>query len=82
MYFGGPMTYSQARAFCAKDNATMPYIDKHYNYHPFTEYLEREQVIFYIQYLWAALCADNVVRWLCGPTSYTIGILEWSSAGR
>ena len=43
MYFGGPMTYDQAKTFCAKDNATMPYIDKHYSYHAFTEYLQREQ---------------------------------------
>ena len=43
MYHGGPMTYAQAREFCKKDNATIPYIKNIYWYHTLTQYLEGQQ---------------------------------------
>ena len=43
MYHGGPMTYKQAKDFCQKDNATIPYIKNIYWYHTLTQYLESQQ---------------------------------------
>ena len=43
MYHGGPMTYAQAKDFCKKDNATIPYIKNIYWYHTLTQYLEGQQ---------------------------------------
>ena len=44
MYHGGPMTYKQGLAFCAKDNATLPTLRNYYQYHLLAAYLNREQV--------------------------------------
>ena len=44
MYHGGPMTYKQGLAFCAKDNATLPTLRNYYQYHLLSAYLNREQV--------------------------------------
>ena len=37
------MTYEQAKQFCKKDNATIPYIKNIYWYHTLTQYLESQQ---------------------------------------
>ena len=43
MYHGGPMTYAQAKTFCKKDNATIPYIKNIYWYDTLIQYLESQQ---------------------------------------
>ena len=42
-YVGGPMTFAQAKEFCRKDNATVPYIKNLYWFRTLTQFLETEQ---------------------------------------
>ena len=59
MYHGGPMTYKQGLAFCAKDNATLPTLRNYYQYHLLAAYLNREQVS--IAQLLSISCSPRIV---------------------
>ena len=54
-YVGGPMTFAQAKEFCRKDNATVPYIKNLYWFRTLTQFLETEQADWrYYDMVWVS----------------------------
>ena len=41
LYVGAPMTYEEAKAFCKKDNASLPFLQKYYWEVQVSAWLER-----------------------------------------
>ena len=64
MYHGGPMTYKQGLAFCAKDNATLPTLRNYYQYHLLAAYLNREQVSKALHNLLQLLLRNPYVKFM------------------